>query len=325
MIMNNEIDLKIATLNLNGETFWSINRRPRLPQDLFNIKEIKEALVDKIKDGLENILNNDTNDTYDIIAIQELVYISDYYNDIKDVIEENGYQLIIPKELKNTHFTVGFIVKNDIKAVIEGKGYQLIIPKKLKNTHFTVGLIVKKGIKPKNTPIENNVLLNEIPKNKIIRCKFTKNRTSYEILNVHLTKHTDDIKNALLDFLSSNNNDNNNVIRILLGDFNAYNDEQKDKEVQPCNNAKFINDLMKNDFRKNYESTNKNYTFWATGWKKLDHIFISGKNIDVKEIDVEETVNNNVNFYPIENALNNNKGFTDHSMLTAIIRDNKPK
>lgn len=298
--MNNEIDLKIATLNLNGETFCSINRRPRLPQDLFNIKEIKEALVDKIKKGLKNILNNDTNDTYDIIAIQELIYISDYYNDIKDVIEENGYyQLIIPKDLgKNTHFTVGFIVKKGIDI---------------------------DNISIENITIENNVLLNEIPMNKIICCKFTKNEISYEILNVHLTKHTEDIKNALLDFLSSNNNDNNNVIRILLGDFNAYNNEQKDDKVQNCNNAYFINDLMKNDFRKNYESTNKNYTFWATGWKKLDHIFISGKNIDVKEIDVEETVNNNVNFYPIENAQNNNEGFTDHSMLTAIIRDNKPK
>lgn len=300
--MNNEIDfkeigLKIATLNLNGETFWSINRRPRLPQDLFNIEEIKEALVDKIKKGLENILNNGT---YDIIAIQELVYISDYYEAIKKVIEENGYQLIIPENLgEHTHFTVGFIVK-------KGKGIDI------------------DNIPIENIPIENNVLLNEIPMNKIICCKYTKNETSYEILNVHLTKHTDDIKNALLDFLSSNNNDNNNVIRILLGDFNAYNNEQKDDKAQNCNNAYFINGLMEKDFRKNYESTNKNYTFCASEWKKLDHIFISGKNIDVKEIDVEETVNNNVNFYPIENALNNNKGFTDHSMLIADIKVNKP-
>lgn len=289
--MNKEIDLKIATLNLNGETFWSINRRPRLPQDLFNIKEIKQALVDKIKDGLKNILNNDT---YDIIAIQELVYISDYYEAIKKVIEENGYQLIIPENLgENTHFTVGFIFKDD---------------------------------EDEDIVIENNEL-NEIPMNKIIRCKFTKNGISYEILNVHLTKHTEDIKNGLCYFLSQNN-DNNNVIRILLGDFNAYNNKQKDEQkkdkVQNCNNAHFINDLMKNDFRKNYESTNKNYTFWASGWKKLDHIFISGKNIDVKEIDVEETVNNNVNFYPIENETentqNNNEGFTDHSMLIADIK-----
>lgn len=118
----------------------------------------------------------------------------------------------------------------------------------------------------------------------------------------------------------------------MLGDFNAYNNEQKDEQkkdkVQNCNNAYFINDLMKNDFRKNYESTTKNYTFWASEWKKLNHIFISGKNIDVKEIDVEETVNNNVNFYPIENetenAQNNNEGFTDHSMLIADIKVNKP-
>lgn len=159
--MNKEIDLKIATLNLNGETFWSINRRPRLPQDLFNIEKIKKALVDKIIIGLNNILNNGT---YDIIAIQELVYISDYYNDIKDVIEENGYQLIIPENLgKNTHFTVGFIFKDDED---EDEDEDIVI---------------------ENIPIENNVLLNEIPMNKIICYKYTKNGTSYEILNVHLT------------------------------------------------------------------------------------------------------------------------------------------
>lgn len=295
MIMNNKIDLKIATLNLNGETFWSINRRPRLPQDLFNIKEIKEALVKKIIKGLNNILNNGT---YDIIAIQELVNIIDYYEAIQKVIKENGYHLIIPEDLvKNTHFTVGFIVKEDIKI--------------------------------ENIPIENNVLkeISNIPNNKKIFRKFTKNEISYEILNVHLTKHTDDIKNGLCYFLSQNN-DNNNVIRILLGDFNAYNNEQKEDKVQCCNNAEFINGLMEKDFRENSESTNKNYTFWASGWKKLDHIFISGKNIDVKEIDVEETVNNNVNFYPIknetENTKNNNEGFTDHSMLIADIKGNKP-
>lgn len=305
MIMNNEINLKIATLNLNGETFWSINRRPRLPQDLFNIKEIKKALVDKITEGLKNILNKGT---YDIIAIQELLNICKYYNDIKDVIEgkveekaeekdeENGYRLIIPENLrKNTHFTVGFIVKKGIE---------------IKN-------IPIENIETKNTPIENNVL-KEISNNKKIFCEFTKNGISYKILNVHLTEHTDGIKNDLLDFLNSNNDDNN-VIRILLGDFNAYNDEQKKDKVQCCNNAEFINGLMEKDFRENSESTNENYTFWASGWKKLDHIFISGKNIDVKE-----TVNNNVNFYPIENETentqNNNEGFTDHSMLIADIK-----
>lgn len=282
IIMNKEIDLKIATLNLNGETFWSINRRPRLPQDLFNIKKIKEALVDKIKIGLKNIL---IEGTYDIIAIQELVNISDYYEAIEKVIKENGYQLIIPKNLRTrTHFTVGFIVKEDIKI--------------------------------ENITIENNVL-KEIPNNKKFFCEFIKNGISYEFLNVHLTKHTDDIKNGLCYFLSQNN-DNNNVIRILLGDFNAYNNEQKDKKVQQCNNADFINCLME------YESTNKNFTFWASGWKKLDHIFISGKNIDV-----EETVNNNVNFYPIENETentqNNNEGFTDHSMLIANITPKQNK
>ncbi len=289
--MNKEIDLKIATLNLNGETFWSINRRPRLPQDLFNIVEIKKALVSKIKNGLEEILNNGT---YDIIAIQELVNISVYYEAIEKVIKEKGYQLIIPKNLgKNTHFTVGFIVKEDEDIGIE------------------------------NITIKDNIL-NAIPNNKKIFCKFTKNGIFYEILNVHLTKHTDDIKNGLCYFLSQNNDNNNNVIRILLGDFNAYNNKQKDEKVQQCNNAKFINGLMEKDFRENSESTNENYTFWASGWKKLDHIFISGNNINAEETDVKETVNNNVNFYPIENTQNNNEGFTDHSMLIADITVNKP-
>ena len=44
--------IKIATLNLNGETYWSINKRPRLPQNMFNIQEIKEKLLKLQKDGL---------------------------------------------------------------------------------------------------------------------------------------------------------------------------------------------------------------------------------------------------------------------------------
>lgn len=100
--------IKIATLNLNGETYWSINKRPRLPQNMFNIQEIKEKLLKLQKDGLAKLLRKSE---YDIIAIQELINIFDFRNQIEDVIKENNYELILPSVLRE-HFTCGFIVKN---------------------------------------------------------------------------------------------------------------------------------------------------------------------------------------------------------------------
>lgn len=102
--------MKIATLNLNGGTYKSINCRPRLPEDLFDIMKIKESLINRAKAGLGKILENQD---LDIIAIQELVYSQAEKNALKKIVEEKGYRLIIPKVDGRTHFTVGFIVKND--------------------------------------------------------------------------------------------------------------------------------------------------------------------------------------------------------------------
>lgn len=60
-----EKELKIGTLNLNGE-MWSLIKRLRLPVDA-----IQEKLMDKLEEGLSKLLKNGN---YDIIAVQELVY-----------------------------------------------------------------------------------------------------------------------------------------------------------------------------------------------------------------------------------------------------------
>ena len=70
MVNQNEI-INIATINLNGETWSSINRRPRLPQKLYDIQHIKEELTKSTKEGIKIILEKDI---YDIIAVQELVF-----------------------------------------------------------------------------------------------------------------------------------------------------------------------------------------------------------------------------------------------------------
>ena len=68
---NKRENINIATLNLNGETWWSINRRPRLPQKLFNIQYIKKELTKSCIIRLGEILKKED---YDVIAVQELVY-----------------------------------------------------------------------------------------------------------------------------------------------------------------------------------------------------------------------------------------------------------
>ena len=70
---------------MNGETWSSINRRPRLPQKLYDIQHIKEELTKSTKEGIKIILEKDI---YDIIAVQELVFSEKERAEIETVIEE---------------------------------------------------------------------------------------------------------------------------------------------------------------------------------------------------------------------------------------------
>lgn len=276
----NFTQIKIATLNFNGEIFWSINIRPRLPEDLFNIKRIKNIMLGKIKNGLKYLLSE--ND-FDIIAVQEMLYS--------------------PKE-----------TRDEIKAYIETMGYDFIYPNKLSPcTHFSVGFIVKKRNKISNLIIktDDDISNDDISKNKKMLITFKVGKNNYKVLNVHLTKHSDKTNQSLVKFLEGKNDTS---IRILLGDFNAYNKNQIEGSNKLCENAELINNLISKDCRTEFgEQENKNYTFFVNGiWKKLDHIFISKpSNIDI--IKIEEKVENSVNFYSDKN------GFTDHSMLTILV------
>ena len=105
----------IATLNLNGETFFSINRRPRLPQSLFNIDKIKKKLTHLICKGIRKLLDKDI---YDVIAIQELVNITKIKDEIAREVSKKGYKLLLPEIGARAHFTVGFIVRKNMKATL---------------------------------------------------------------------------------------------------------------------------------------------------------------------------------------------------------------
>lgn len=162
MVNQNEI-INIATINLNGETWSSINRRPRLPQKLYDIQHIKEELTKSTKEGIKIILEKDI---YDIIAVQELVFSEKERAEIETVIEE-------------------------IKDATGKTIYELICPQFLKrNPHFTVGYIVRKNLQAEiNTINDKNTLSN----NRISKLKFTICDKEFSIINMHVNKYTIDI------------------------------------------------------------------------------------------------------------------------------------
>lgn len=162
MVNQNEI-INIATINLNGETWSSINRRPRLPQKLYDIQHIKEELTKSTKEGIKIILEKDI---YDIIAVQELVFSEKERAEIETVIEE-------------------------IKDATGKTIYELICPQFLKrNPHFIVGYIVRKNLQAEiNTINDKNTLSN----NRISKLKFTICDKEFSIINMHVNKYTIDI------------------------------------------------------------------------------------------------------------------------------------
>lgn len=197
-VMENKQVLNIATLNLNGETWFAINHRPRLPEKLFSIQSIKKELTDLTIEGLKNLLKDGK---YDVIAIQELIYskkernaiIKKAIEDVKDASNEKLYTLLLPDGLdEHTHFTVGFIVKKQLEA-------------KLK--------------KRKSEESSDNGLV----KNRIVILELPINGKKYSIINMHVNNH-----NIVVQRDSENT--------ILLGDMNACTDKQSTDEKALNNN-----------------------------------------------------------------------------------------
>lgn len=281
--MENKQVLKIATLNLNGETWLSINRRPRLPQKLFSIQSIKNELTNLTKTGLENLLKGDK---YDVIAIQELIYSQKERNVIKTAIEgvtdasnKQLYKLLLPNNLGgNTHFTVGFIVKKQLRAELKNENQE------------------KNG---KNVLGKNRISILEL----IINEKNEKNEKKYSIINMHVNNH-----NIAIPCVTGNT--------ILLGDMNACTENQTtDKKAV---NDDFLKSIVSAGWGE--IGGNDNYTWISNNVeRKLDHIYIckdsqkEERKIEVKKENHSEVINE-VNFYYDET-----NGFTDHSMLVSTL------
>ena len=147
--------MNIATLNLNGETFFSINRRPRLPESIFNIKSIKEKLSNLTQEGLNNVLTNADLDI-DILAVQEFV------NSKKE--------------------------RAEIERVIENARYKLLLPKLNGNPHFVTGFIVREKYIDKCT-VENGSFEKELANNRKAFLKFKDDNINFSIFNVHVNNH----------------------------------------------------------------------------------------------------------------------------------------
>lgn len=160
--MGDNCKITIGTLNFNGETYWSINKRFRLPQSLFDIHRIKENLTALTRKGLPKILHS-----FDIIAVQELLYSPKKERDaIEKVIKDNGYELLTPKGIgARAHFAVGFIVKQSLFE-------QVSIPSE-PSTNL-----------PKNR---------KLPNNRAAVLKFKLGEEEYSIVNMHVNDYEIDI------------------------------------------------------------------------------------------------------------------------------------
>lgn len=284
-------ELKIGTLNLNGEAWWLINKM-RIPHSW---KEaIKENLTTRTIDGLSKLLEGEK---YDIIAIQELVWISDYFKIFEELIKEKGYELKKPRNIAgNTHFTVAFIFKKELGCEYHYK--------------------------------EPNLDWNECNKllavDYIINNNINNKKMEFTIVNMHLTgKFYDETKEITDKKISTNGRfynmaqkiakENSEKKIILLGDFNTYTQEQIEGSSDPSPNEDFLKMLVDNKYKECQKE--KQYTFhMGEIWKKLDHIFVSKCMISDEKNPPPAEVDENVNFYK-----NKETGFTDHSMLTLYL------
>lgn len=273
---NSTFDIKIASLNLNGETWNLNNKKPRLPKDLFDTEKIKKSLTDKLLLGLYRLLK--TNE-YDVIAVQELVYFFNHLNEIKELIKTLNYELIIPDKIgKGTHFTVGFIVRKESTIKIET----------IKNLE---------GLTPHNRQV-------------MIKCNIKE--INFILLNLHINKK--EHYKAIKEYISDEKGNKDNI--IILGDMNACTAEQIEKRKKLYNSG-FITFFLEKGFTYADGYNKSDFTYLTGGvWRKLDHIFLSNKFVNSNKIlSVTETKNDIVNFY-----VNEENGFTDHSMLALDIK-----
>lgn len=209
-------EIKIATLNLNGETSYLINRRPRLPQSLFCIDKIKQALYKMTQDGLEKLLSKNI---YDVIAIQELIYITSFIDKIVEICKKHNYTLSYPMELSaHTHCSVAFITRN---STVNLPSSPLTDAPKLKTNKY-----------------------------QILTCDI--HSTQFKFFNTHITSHSTDDK-EIQEYVS-----NSNECLVVLGDMNAYIKEQTQDTKKESDYAALI-EWLNDKFCKSSVNTNYTY------------------------------------------------------------------
>lgn len=225
--------LKIGTLNLNGE-MWNLNGKwPRISKKIIDPEYIKEQMTDAVITQLGKILNKKE---YDIIAIQELVYIQEHFSKIKKMIDNENYVLITPNSLGgNIHFTTAFIVKKNIEKKVKAR-----VDYNWNNRFMAIDVETKDGI--------------------IAVCNF-------HISKDNISKRVEDVINKLKEKEVSK--------FIILGDFNAYTKEQDTKIISAVSENNIIY-KVRNEYKLIECGKDTDYTYVLTKYeRKLDHIFKS--------------------------------------------------
>jgi len=279
--------MKLATINLNGNTAYNlINIKGNIQPDLEENLETIKAYVNSKM--IEEFIDEINTNEYDIIAVQELLN----EDNIKKQIQDNGYRIYQPKILtKRTRFLSAFIVK---ESFIENDNYEI-----------------------------QNIDLNLIQyKNRFVEIilKSKDSGTILKLFNVHIPKERT-IFESIIKLLKP---DEENI--ILLGDFNAASDKQRNDESNKQTPQKIIdenNNFLADIAGKGFENMgeDKDFTFITVKEvkNKIDHIYFSNTFTKKNNLDGDEKKENRKNMVNLGKKVNfmedRKNGFTDHSIL----------
>lgn len=218
------------------------------------------------------------------------------------ILKSKKYDILAIQEL--VYFNPYF---SEIKSKIESEQYELMFPENLgSHTHFTTAFIVKNELKMCLKKIDN---FSE--NNRLIAKKIVTETGEITLCNVHMNTcgkddgavREDDVYKLLKESKLSK--------FIILGDFNAYTERQDTSKKSVISEDNIIYKLCR-EYKLVECGKDRDYTYkTSTFERKLDHIFISN---DIKEAKEYEKINNDVNF-----MINEDEGFTDHSMLNIEI------
>lgn len=282
--------MKFASISLNGNT-------------IYNLKNIKGNLSPELTDIISTL-----NDTIDEKVIGKLI----------DRLNSYEYDIIAAQEVLN---------EDAFKNKILEKGYKIYHTENLsKSTRFFSAFLVKeKWTQENNFTIENMNL--DLPwyKNRFVEIfiKNSGNQIKLKLLNVH---NPDDKRATLTKLMEGLNPNEENI--ILLGDFNAAKESQRNDESNRITkkkvikeNTTFLDDIAGRGFAD--VGRDDDFTYKTVGGteNKIDHVFFSDaliKTLVLDKNDKWEDVKDKVKIVREVNYMengNDEKGITDHCML----------